>query len=304
MSDKICAIDIGSNTFLCLITEVKDGAIINVILDEVRTVRLGQDLNLNKNFHPEALQRADLTIKEFYNFIEKFKPQKIKAVATAAARKAQNQGELLKIFARYNIPVEIISGEREAKMTYLGALSGVKSKGDCLVIDIGGGSTELIIGTEKKIQQSTSIQLGGVNLKEQFNSVELLSKEAINNVEEYINQQFSLVLGDFCNQKIQNVIAVAGTPTEIGSYFLGGFDKAKLENFEITINMLSNFIDLMFKHTTEERIYKLKINPGRADILPYAALILRKIMHKMNLQSIKVGTKGLRYGLVEELIEK
>ena len=106
---KVAALDLGSNTFLCLICDVKESKIETIYEDQVQIVKLGQGLANANQFHPEALQRAKKALTDFSVLIKKHKPDKVLAMATSAARDAKNKDELFKICDDLNIPLEIIS---------------------------------------------------------------------------------------------------------------------------------------------------------------------------------------------------
>ena len=144
---KVAALDLGSNTFLCLIAEVQSAGIVKIYSDHSEVVRLGQELEKTKSFHPEALIRADVCLRRYSEIIKTEKIDRILAMATSAARDAKNSEELFKLAAKYAIPLEIVPGDREAQITYQGAVSGnFENAMDTMVIDIGGGSTEIIYG--------------------------------------------------------------------------------------------------------------------------------------------------------------
>src|SRR5688572_18471439 len=118
---KIAALDLGSNTLLCLIAEVEKNSIKNVLHDQVEIVSLGQGLSNSRSFHPDALERADNALEKFSKTISEFKREKILAMATSAARDAENKEALFALGRKHGIPIEIIPGEKEAEITYQGS---------------------------------------------------------------------------------------------------------------------------------------------------------------------------------------
>jgi len=144
MKKKIAAVDLGTNTFLCLIAEV-EGKNLKVLEDISRVVRLGEKVNENKRFLPSALARAADTLNEFGTIIRKHNVDHVVATATSAARDVENGAELLELGRDQNIPISIIGGKREAQLSFEGAISSSADLNQSIfVIDVGGGSTELI----------------------------------------------------------------------------------------------------------------------------------------------------------------
>ena len=121
---KVAALDLGTNTFLCLIAEVEYGQIKKVYADEVRVVRLGQGVHATRLFHSEALIRARQCLQEYAALILRHDVQRIVAVTTSAARDVTNADELFKIGSELNIPIQIFSGDQEAEFTFKGAFRG------------------------------------------------------------------------------------------------------------------------------------------------------------------------------------
>ncbi len=187
---KVAALDLGSNTFLCLIAEVTANGIEKIYHDAVEVVRLGQGLSQSKNFHPDALARADLCFKKFSEIIKEQKPEKILAMATSAARDAENKSQLFELGQKYNIPIEIIPGDQEADITYQGAVSGLKAqKQNYLILDIGGGSTEFIFGEDQKRLAGKSFDIGCVRLTEKFISAQPTPLNELKSASDYIEKQ-------------------------------------------------------------------------------------------------------------------
>lgn len=223
---KVAALDLGTNTFLCLIAEGDRNGITRVHKDLVQVVRLGQGVGQTGEFHVEALQRARQCLTDFKKEIEAQKVDRILAMATSAARDARNGQELFKIGEDLGIPIEIIPGEDEARITYQGATAGgVDTTKTSLVIDVGGGSTELIVGLGEKILFGQSLDIGGVRLTERFVKNQPVPAAQRQSVQDFIRSQIDTVLSQLKQQDIQQVIAVAGTPTSIVAIEVGGFDE-------------------------------------------------------------------------------
>lgn len=300
---KVAALDLGSNTFLCLVAEVENQQIKKIYSDDVEVVRLGQGLNQSKKFHPEALIRANNCLARFQKIIEKQKPAKILAMATSAARDAENRNDLFAIGKKYNIPIEIIPGEKEASITYQGATSAlVPNNKNIMVIDIGGGSTEFIFGKDRELIIGESYNIGSVRLTEKFISQQPTPENEIENaidlIDEHIDQAIGLQPAHF---QVDEILAVAGTPTSLASAQIGGvFDPEKIDGFEITLSDLENWRQKLTKATIQQKL-EMGIPQGRADVILIGVLILLQTLKKFKKQKLTVSTRGVRYGVALEM---
>lgn len=299
---KVAALDLGSNTFLCLIAEVSATEIIKVYSDDVEIVRLGQGLEQTKKLHPEALVRADLCLKRFSEIIKKHKPEKILAMATSAARDASNREELFDIAKKYNIPLEVIPGEKEAAITYKGAVSALKSVNkNLMIVDIGGGSTEFIFGRDKNLINGASFDIGCVRLTERFISEQPSSSDEIQNVIAFVDTEIRKAKNQMPeNFDLDQIIAVAGTPTTLVAAELGSFDINKIDGYLLTDQKLNEWLIKLKKATFEEKI-KMGIPAGRADVILVGAIILERTLRLFNKKTLSVSTRGVRYGVALEM---
>lgn len=302
---KVAALDLGTNSFLCLIAEVEGGEIKKIISDQVQIVRLGQDVNKTQRFHPEALQRARQCLATFRKTIDEHKPERILAMATSAARDVSNSDELFQIGRDLQIPIEIIPGEKEAEITFKGSISGFpKDSKRRAVIDIGGGSTEIIAGTHEQILGGESVNIGGVRLTERFFPNQPPNQEQVQQFQAHVDEKLKPLLQLIRQFQVEELVAVAGTPTELAAAALGGFDPTRIDGFQFTQTSLSEWISKFMKTTSMERTEKLGISSGRADIILAGSLILRSIVDGLGKEAVTVSTRGVRYGVALELAKR
>lgn len=300
---KVAALDLGTNTFLCLIAEGTKDGITKVHKDLATTVRLGQGVDKTGEFHPEALQRAKACLTEFKKEIDLHKVDRILAMATSAARDAKNGKELFKIGEELGIPIEIIPGEDEARITYLGATAGMNGdQKTSLIVDVGGGSTELISGRGSKILFGESLNIGGVRLTEKFITTQPVPASEQKAVEEYIQEQIKTVLPELQKEKIDQIIAVAGTPTSLVAIEVGGYDEKKVDGFFLGKDRLAYWVREFGATTVEEKKEKYLLG-GRADIIFAGASILLAVIEALKLPGMIVSTKGVRYGVALEMLK-
>ena len=309
---KFAALDLGSNTFLCLLGEGEGGNILKVHKDLVELVRLGEGLSKNKKFSEPALLRARQALEAFNKEIEVYGPDSILAMATAAARDAENKLDLEKICMDLKIPLRIISGGEEARLTYQGALSGVGQNSSAeninkryIVIDIGGRSTELCLGRGARFEKGKSIFLGAVELTEEHSLQASRSSRDLVRAREDIQVRLRKGFGDDENfigeEPPSEVIAVAGTPTALAQMFVGFFDADRIDGLRINRSDLEKKIEEILDQGPENISRKYNIPPRRSDVLLAGALILYEIMVFLCAKELKVSTKGIRYGIAMDI---
>lgn len=296
---KVAALDLGSNTFLCLICEVEQFKITKTYADQVEVVRLGQGLSASKKFHPDALVRARECLSKFKNLIDQHKPARILAMATSAARDAENKQDLFQICSDLNIPIEIIPGEKEADITYRGATSGQASNSNRLIIDIGGGSTEFIFGQASEINFAKSFDIGCVRLTEKFILSQPTPDVQIENCRSFIKNTIAVLPGI----KVENILAVAGTPTTLAAVEIGKFSVDLIDGYEMSLESLEKWLYRLAHLSVQEKI-DLGFPAGRADVMLVGVLILIETLKKVNLSKIVVSTRGVRHGVALELASR
>lgn len=291
------AIDIGTNTLLLIISD-ENGKIVE---DHHKIARLGEGFGTSKIIQESAIVRAEVILMEYMLILSKYDSIKIKAVATAALREAENSSYVLeRLNKAIESDIEIISGNREASLCFKGS---IESNEYSILIDIGGGSTEFIIGKDFNILERQSIPIGAVKITEMFLKHLPYNDDQIKKASEYILDELSFLDPMPFDGKC---IAVAGTPTTLASIDLElkKYDPELIHNHKIELKTLYSIIHTKFKNSTrEELIEKYTIDPNRADVITAGALILLNAMKYYNISSFYSSIKGLRYGVLKELME-
>lgn len=298
---KLACIDLGSNSFLCLIAEVAEGKIKKVLSDEVEIVRLGQGVGETGRFHEEALQRADQCLGRFKQRIDEIGVDKIIAVATAAARDVENPKDLETILEKYEIPLQIISGNKEAELTFLGATSEREDDGHLAVIDIGGGSTEIILRSNFGECFGQSLKMGGVRTTEKFITAHPIDDREMAALEEHVQkklEEFHTTAIEAKSIEINELIAVAGTPTTLAAMTLEEeFNAEKIEGFKLYQEVLEEWVSKLKNMSVDERCKIVGLEKGRADIIVAGAVILKEAVKMFGIEKLTVSTRGVRYGV-------
>ena len=293
-------IDIGTNTILLLIARVEEGEIREVLEDHVTVVRLGQGVDKNHAFHPEALERARRCFASYAEILKKYPGIDVRAAATSGSRDARNSAEFFaEVHARYGIPVRVISGEEEALLSFNGALPASNSKKTMGVLDIGGGSTE-IVGLRGSDLFRISFNMGCVRMTERFIKGDPPAISELDALREFVVQEFTSQAEIFAQLKEKDLVGVAGTATYLASADLGlsRFDPEKVHGHCLTLKNIELLISKFSHMTTSERLGIGGMDKGRADVIVAGAIILEEVLRFADKKEISTSVRGLRYGLV------
>ncbi|MDZ7763035.1 MAG: Ppx/GppA phosphatase family protein [Melioribacteraceae bacterium] len=304
---NVASIDIGSNTVLLLITKIDlPSKTFDTILNRYEIPRLGKGLDKNNNISNERVERLIDILKSYIEIIDRHKCDRILCTATNAMRVAKNAKDISsRVKSELGINIEIISGEREAELSYKGAASILPGVTEKVVLDIGGGSTEIIFGSGSGMKYRKSFPIGAVNLTEKFLKQTPPLPIELDSLISELEKRFT-ELKDLYEKNIP-LIAVAGTPTTLAaiSNQLTDYSEKVVEGFQLTENILAGFIEEFSKKKPEEILEKYgEIIRGREDIILAGSLILQHILTITRNEFCTVTGKGIRYGSVVDFIEK
>ena len=296
--ERVASIDIGTNTILLLIAEVRRGKL-KTLFDTETIVRLGEGVQKNAILSEEAMQRGFHTLKGYLKRCQEMEVQKIFAVGTSALREAKNSDHFLKrVKEEFGLSIDVISGEEEARLSFLSVARDLKKSWEnLLVVDVGGGSTELILGKGDEIIRWVSLPLGIVRFTERFLISDPVKEEEYRTMIEEIRKQ----LPDFpISKNPLSMVSIGGTGTALASVEQGleKFIIERIHRFVLTREALINQLSLYRSKTTEERKEIKGLPPSRADVILAGGTILYLIMEKFDCSSLMVNGHGVRYGLL------
>lgn len=292
---KIASLDLGSNTFLMLIAVTKEGVIEEVLVDETTITRLGQGVHENKRFHREALRRADRCLEHYASMIKRHKVDKMVAVTTSAARDVEDREEFLALGRKWGLPISVISGEEEARLTYKGSTFDLIHPHEYAVIDVGGGSTEVLGLNQRGEMCGYSVDVGSVRLTEMFVRNDPITGDEILKMDSYINECLQKEKKPFAKK----VVAVAGTPTTLSAVIQGvDFSEEAIHRSLLTLKQIVNYRQIMARKTLGLRKQMAGMDPGRADVIVAGVSILKNFIEFLGVDEVLVSTKGVRYGLL------
>ncbi len=296
---KCAAIDIGTNTVLLLIAE-KNGEALTDIADVSNIVRLGEDLVRSGSLKKEAISRTIEGLRNYLGIIESNTVDKIICVGTEALRKAKNGNEFVaRVKDMFGLDIEIISGRDEAYYTYLSVSNDeVLQCSDMTIVDIGGGSTEIIDGAENRFAGYVSLPIGSVVLTDAYVSHDPPRADELHNVSSFIREN----LTNLRMNKNGPLIGTAGTVTNIAALILGlnEYDKSRIHGYAIRMKDLEGLIASLRPLKSSARRDVPGMEAGREDIIVQGAMILKEVMLHGGFESCIVSAAGVRYGLLYE----
>ena len=283
---RVAAIDCGTNSVRLLVAEAGDeGRLVDLDRRLILT-RLGQGVDATGRFHPDALARTLNAFAEYADVIAQLGVGRVRLVATSAARDASNRDEF---FAgareRLGVEAEIISGDEEARLSFTGALTALPDvAAPVLVIDIGGGSTELIVGSggaTPHIDHGLSLDIGSVRVRERFLAGDPPTTEQVNAASAYIDSLLDGSGVDF--DSIATWIGVGGTATSLSALNqrLPAYDRSKVHGSSMSRVELHALTHDLLTSTVEQVKALPSMHPKRADVICAGALIAARIGARM-----------------------
>jgi exopolyphosphatase/guanosine-5'-triphosphate,3'-diphosphate pyrophosphatase len=296
----IATIDIGTNTVLMLISKC-NGNDCQTIAHFHDIARLGEGVNKSEVISQESLDRLIIILNNFKQKCNDYNCDRIIVTGTSVFRDAWNSLEVIReIKNQTGLYVLILSGDDEAKYSFAGAVECEEKSG---LIDIGGGSTEVVVGINDEIIYAKSIDIGAVRITEKFFSNQPPTPIEIKNAKDFITQKITDELDFSYFKEIKKFYGVAGTVTTIAATVLKTTDEdvTKYEGFNLKSNDVDSVYDKYIHSTTSEIINNYKVHPKRADLISAGSLILISLFELLNLNEIIVSSKGLRYGILKHL---
>ena len=277
---RVATIDCGTASIRLLIAEFQGGNLREVFRD-MEIVKLGAGVDRNKAFDPAAISRTLKIVERFSNEISKRGVEKLRFCATSATRDAQNRDEFINgVSQRLGVEPEVISGNEEAALSFLGATFSLPRKiAPYLVIDIGGGSTEFVFGTEK-VDFAKSQNIGCVRMSERHFSSLPPSTHEIANAQRDIDEAISEAAKLVPITEAKTLIAVAGTATTVAAAALGlnEYDRYAIHLSRVTADK-THHVAQRFLHMNRQEIAALPyMHEGRVDVIAAGALVLSRIM--------------------------
>jgi len=308
---KIACIDIGTNSVRMIVLDPLNNDCIEA--DKyMETTRIGRGVDKNKLLSEEGMTRTVDALRQFAEIAKGEGVVEIIAIATSAVRDASNRDVFLDKVKAIGIEVKVISGEEEARLGFLGVVKGVEQSGlvkkedNILVVDIGGGSTELIVGNDSEILYSISLDIGAVRLHDKFVSEDPVALTEQQEIADYIRQIIKPEIDKLQTYDIKQIIGIGGTISTAGSMVLEMeiYNRKRIHNYYVLLESVYQLNRKLLTQTVEERQEHIGLQPKRADIIPCGFMILQLLLLSLERDGISISEYDNLEGLFFDKIDK
>ena len=307
---KIAVFDIGTNSIHMLVAEIQPDLSFKILDREKDTTRLGDGSFEKRRLRRSSMRRAWNVIEQFHKEAKKLRVRRTIGVATSAVRDAKNGKAFIReVYRRTGIRIRIVSGNEEGRLIELAARSNmpdVKHK-KTLVVDIGGGSMELIVGDGKKHGYLKSFPLGVARLTDHFLRKDPPSAKQMRRLEKHIEKTLTDAAKSIRRWKVFRVIGTAGTLINLGSMVYEN-EYAKplklLHHFVLQRKQLEEVHSRIIRLSLRERLNFPGLDSKRADIILAGSILVRTLMRLLGMERITISKQGIREGLILDFIAK
>ncbi|MDR1412653.1 MAG: Ppx/GppA family phosphatase [Actinomycetes bacterium] len=306
---RLAAVDIGTVTTRLLITEAGDGDIVE-LHREVNITQLGEHLAENGRLNPKGLSAVLDALASYAQLCEQWHVERVRAVATSAARDATDAEALFAGARKRGFTVEIISGDEEARLSFVGATWGRAGSGLC-VMDPGGGSTEYVLGrvdgagaVGARVDFARSLNIGSRRLTDMFVASDPPTPGELARVTQYVDAALAPV-ADELRGRVREVIAVAGTATPMVTvkYGIEPYNPARVHGQVITTADLDLLVGALARVPLAERQTIPGLEPDRAEVIVVGALILQRSLAALEMPAFTASDTDLLYGIIQSIAE-
>jgi len=289
---RVAGIDCGTNSIRLLVADVVGGVLTDVVR-RMEIVRLGQGVDRTGMLDPAALARALDTTARYARECRELGVERIRYVATSATRDAVNRQEFVDgVRDLIGVEPEIISGEEEARLSFSGATSVLRDRPQpVLVVDIGGGSTELVLGSDGRVSAGHSMDIGAVRMKERHLHTDPPTASELAAARADIRAALDVAAGVVDLGATRTLVGVAGTITSITGEVLGldHYDPALIDGATMTIAAAQEACEWYLRATHEERAGRGYLHPGRVDVIAAGALVWSEVMARVQRDVVASG---------------
>ena len=309
---RVAAIDCGTNSIRLLIADIDpERAALTDIAREMKIVRLGEGVDRTGRLSEAALDRTIGALREYADLIRQAAPRGVRMVATSATRDAANSQEFVdRVKEVLGVAPEVVSGDEEARLSFTGAtreLAGAAA-GDCpppyLVTDIGGGSTEFVLGGPDGVSGARSVDIGCVRMTERHLHGDPPSPAEVAAATADIDAALALVAANVPVYQAKTLVGLAGSVTTVAGIALGleHYDPARIHHSRIPADRVHQISGQLLGQTRAQRAAIAVMHPGRVDVIGAGALVLDRIMIRLGFAEVLVSEHDILDGIAWSLV--
>jgi exopolyphosphatase/guanosine-5'-triphosphate,3'-diphosphate pyrophosphatase len=305
---RLGAVDIGTNSTRLMVADV-DGrdAPLRTVDRRMRITRLGQGVDATRRFAPEAIERTIAVLREYQGALEQHDVTRVRAVATSAARDATNRDDFFAPArdALGGVELELVSGDEEARLSFLGATTGLDEPSPYLVVDIGGGSTEFIVGTTEP-EDSLSVDIGCVRLTEHYLHSDPPTAEELSQAVSVVRDRLADVARELPHVRdARTLIGLAGTITTVAAIEMGlpEYDAEKIHHFRLTKSAAEDVFRTLATESVAQRRHNPGLDPARADVIVGGTIVLVSILRAFGFDEMLVSEADILDGLIRSQLD-
>ncbi|KUH35822.1 MULTISPECIES: Ppx/GppA phosphatase family protein [Streptomyces] len=297
---RVAAVDCGTNSIRLLVADVDPDAGTLVDLDRRMTVvRLGQGVDRTGRLAPEALERTFAACRAYAAVIRELGVEKVRFVATSASRDAENREEFVRgVVDILGVEPEVVSGDQEAEFSFTGATRELEGDDEYLVVDIGGGSTEFVVG-RAHVRAARSVDVGCVRLTERHVRTDPPSPAEVAAIRADVRAALELAGATVPLREPRTLVGLAGSVTTVAAVALGleEYDSAAIHRSRVSYEQVAAVTDRLLAATHDERAAIPVMHPGRVDVIVAGALVLREVMEYVGASEVVVSEHDILDGI-------
>lgn len=300
--DRKAVIDIGTNSIKFILADMGKEGLFETVTDRNNIARLGEGLKETGLLAADAMSRNCEAVKQFADIARAEGANEILAVGTMALRSAKNAVDFTRMVkSASGLDVKVLTGDEEAKYSYLAVVSGIGiGKGRLAIIDTGGGSTEFVFGEGDALGRRFSLDLGAVRITEEMLRSDPVKDSEVDTAYKYVLRFLS---ENGVHTKVDRLVGMGGGITSMGAvmFKMPEYDPDKIQGSILSLDEVERQIGLYSANTIEQRKLIVGLQPKRADVILAGALIVKAIMNKLAVHALTISDRGLRHGLLYHL---
>jgi exopolyphosphatase/guanosine-5'-triphosphate,3'-diphosphate pyrophosphatase len=299
---RVAAIDCGTNSIRLLVADI-EGDTLTDVGRRMEIVRLGQGVDRTGRLAPEAIERTRRALADYAAEIADLGASSVRMVATSASRDASNAGDFVAmVTGTLGVPPEVVTGDEEAWLSFTGAVRGLSAQPPYLVVDIGGGSTEFVVGADA-VEAAISVDIGCVRMTERHLRADPPTPEQVAAAEADITEAVDRALAAVPGRDAATLVGLAGSVTTVVGMGLelSRYDPERIHHARVSAQDVAKVTADLLAMPVARRLEVPVMHPGRADVIGAGALVLRIIMERAGMSSVIASEHDILDGIAWSL---